>query len=60
MQSELPFLPRSLTVHQEINLVSPHPYLSRMPIHLLQNSDSRMPIKVFEDSVHYTILKKKF
>jgi hypothetical protein len=32
----------------------------RMPVHLFPDPQSRMPIKIFEDSVNYTILKKRY
>lgn len=60
VDSDIPFLPRSLSIDREIKLISPANYQSRMPIHALPDSDSLMPIKNFGDSVNYTILKKKF
>lgn len=32
----------------------------RMPIYELPDPQSRMPIKIFDDSVNYTILKKEY
>ncbi|MDI1322101.1 MAG: hypothetical protein PSV36_05095 [Algoriphagus sp.] len=32
----------------------------RMPVHVFPDPQSRIPIKVFNDSVNYTILKKEY
>lgn len=32
----------------------------RMPVYVFPDPQSRMPIKIFEDSVNYTILKKRY
>jgi hypothetical protein len=62
--SKLPFLPRSLSIDRENKPILTMPnqmsFQSRMPIHKLPDSDSRMPVKIFDDSVNYTILKKEF
>jgi len=62
--SKIPFLPRSISIDREITSIFPIPsqmsFQSRMPIHKLPDSDSRMPVKIFDDSVNYTILKKEF
>ncbi len=40
------------------DFATPSPY--RMPIFELPDPHSRMPIKVFDDSVNYTILRKEY
>lgn len=59
LDSGIMFFPRSLSIDRELNPVS-LPYQSRMPVLLLPDPQSRMPIKVFDDSVNYTILKKDY
>ncbi|GAA0879499.1 hypothetical protein GCM10009119_24670 [Algoriphagus jejuensis] len=52
--------PRPFSLDREITFISPPSYQSRMPIYTLPDSDSRMPVKEFGDSINYTILKKEF
>jgi hypothetical protein len=59
LDSGIVFFPRSLSIDRELNPVSV-PYQSRMPLLPLSDPQSRMPIKTFDDSVNYTILKKEY
>lgn len=60
LDSGMSFFPGGLAINREINPVSTFPYQSRMPMHLLPDPQSRMPVKVFGNSVNYTILRKEY
>ncbi|MBN7811084.1 hypothetical protein J0A68_08960 [Algoriphagus sp. H41] len=47
-------------IEREIHIPAPTPFTSRMPLLHLPDPETRMPIRDFDDSVNYTILKKDY
>lgn len=60
MDSARVFTPESFFLDREFNPKSYSPQNSTLPYSLLPDPQSRMPIRVFPDSVNYTILKKEY
>lgn len=50
--------PPEFFLERKLGFTIPSTY--RMPVYVLPDPQSRMPIKVFDDSVNYTILRKEY
>jgi hypothetical protein len=54
-------VPRSLLFEKSVpNFTSAPKYVSAMPIYVFPDAESRMPIRSFDESQHYTILEKDY
>lgn len=54
-------IPRSLLFEKSVpNFPSEPQYVSTMPIYVFPDAESRMPIRPFDESQHYTILEKDY
>lgn len=60
LDSAIVFTPEEFFLNREL-YATPIPFQNlKLPFYALPNPQSRMPIKRFDDSVNYTILKKEY